>query len=251
MALGSGTDVTKSAADLIILDNNYETVVAAIVEGRRILDNIKKVIVYLLSNSLDEIFLIGGSIFVGLALPISAIQILFVNFFSDSFPAVAFAFEKGADDLGYRPRKLSGNLFDSQIKFLLLTIGASTSALLFILYWFLLKAGFVPDIVRTFMFASFATYTLLASFSLRSLDKNIFQYNPFSNRYLVAGVSFGVVLTLLAVYWPFLQRVLGTVSLPLLWMVGVALVGVFNIAAVEFGKWVYKKYFCYSDYQLH
>ena len=241
VALGSGTDVTKSAADLVILDNNYETIVTAIVEGRRILDNIRKVIIYLLSNSFDELFLIGGAMVTGLALPLSAIQILFVNFFSDSFPAVAFAFEKGVDETGRHPRRLSKNLFDSQMKFLLLGIGVLTSALLFFIYWFLIRAGFNPDIVRTFIFASFATYTLLVSFSLRSLNKNIFRYNPFSNQYLLVGASIGIGLTLAAVYWPVLQKLLGTVSLPLPWAIGVGLVGVFNVFAVELGKWVYKK----------
>lgn len=243
VALGSGTEVTKSAADLVILDNNYETIVAAIEQGRRILDNIRKVIVYLLSDSLDEVFLIGGSIIAGLTLPITAIQILFVNFFSDSFPAIAFAFEKGVDDLGKYPRKSSANLFDKQIKFLLLAIGATTSALLFFLYFFLLKWGFQPEVVRTFIFASFATYTLLVSFSLRSLNKSIFQYNPFSNLYLFGGVLVGIGLTLFAVYAPFLQKIMGTVFLPLPWAIGVGVVGGFNVLAVEFGKWVYKKSF--------
>lgn len=242
VALGSGTDVTKSAADLVILDNNYETIVAAIVEGRRIIDNIKKVIVYLLSDSLDELFLIGGSIFAGLILPITAIQILFVNFFSDSFPAIAFAFEKGVDGSGKRPRKISSNLFDGQIKFLLLAIGATTSALLFVVYFFLLRWGFQPEVVRTFIFASFATYTLLVSFSLRSLDKSLFQYDLFSNKYLVGGVAAGIGLTLLAVYLPFMQEIMGTVSLPFIWAMGVGVFGVFNILAVEFGKWFYNKF---------
>ncbi len=242
VALGSGTDVTKSAADLVILDNNYETIVTAIIEGRRILDNIRKVIIYLLSNSFDELLLLGGAMFAGLALPLSAIQILFVNFFSDSFPAVAFAFEKGVDDSGRRPRKLSNNLFDSQMKFMILGIGTTTSFLLFFLYWMLLKLGFQQEIVRTFIFASFATYTLVVSFSLRSLNKNLLWYNPFSNRYLVVGVLFGIGLTISAVYWSFLQSILGTVSLPLSWAIGVGFVGFFNILAVEFGKWIYNKF---------
>jgi len=241
VALGSGTDVTKSAADLVILDNNYETIVAAIVEGRRIFDNIKKVIVYLLSNSLDELFLIGGAIFSGLVLPITALQILFVNFFSDSFPAVAFAFEEGVEGFDKHPRRFSTGLFDGQTKFLLLAVGATTSAFLFFVYRLLLEWGFDPEMVRTFIFASFATYTLLVSFSLRSLDKSIFRYNPFSNLYLVGGVVMGVGLTLLAVYLPFSQKILGTVSLPLAWIAGVGIFGVFNILAVELGKFIYGK----------
>lgn len=241
IALGSGTDVTKSAADLVILDNNYETIVAAIEQGRRILDNIRKVIVYLLSNSFDELFLIGGAMLTGISLPITATQILFVNFFSDSFPAVAFAFEKEIDDIGRQPRKLTRNLFDKQIKFLLFGIGMVTSALLFAMYFFLLRWGFEPELVRTFIFASFATYTLLVSFSLRSLDVSIFRYNPFSNKYLVGGVLLGILMTLSVVYIPFLQKIMGTVFLPLPWVVGVVFVGIFNILAVEFGKWIYAK----------
>jgi len=241
VALGFGADITKSAADLVILDNNYEIIVTAIEQGRRILDNIRKVIVYLLSNSLDEIFLIGGAIFTGIALPITATQILFVNFFSDSFPAIAFAFDKGADELGHKPRKLSKNLLDPQMKFLLLAIGVTTSALLFVLYYVLLGLEFPQELVRTFIFASFATYTLLASFSLRSLSKSIFRYNPFSNLYLVGGVSVGIGLTFAGVYLPFLQRILGTVPLPLSWAAAVGVVGIFNILAVELGKLLFQK----------
>jgi Ca2+-transporting ATPase len=94
VAVGSGTDVAKSAADLVLLDDNFNTLVTAIEEGRRIIDNIRKVIVYVLSNSLDALLLIGGALISGLALPLNAIQILFVNFFTDSFPAVALAFEE-------------------------------------------------------------------------------------------------------------------------------------------------------------
>ena len=242
VALGSGTDVTKSAADLVILDNNYETIVVAIEQGRKILDNIKKVIVYLLSDSLDELFLIGGSIIMGLALPISAVQILFVNFFFYIFPAIAFAFDEGVDGLGHQPRKLSKNILDARIKFLILAIGATTSALLFVIYWFMLKMNLPLDLVQTFIFATFATYTLLVSFSLRSLRKSIFKYNPFSNLYLVAGVLTGIGLTAMAVYYPFMQKILGTVSLPLGWIYGVIGIGILNILAVEFGKWIFNKF---------
>ena len=236
IAVGSGTDVTKSVADLIILDDNYETIVEAISEGRRILDNIQKVIVYLLSNSLDALLIIGGSIIAGVAMPLTALQILFVNFFSDSFPAIAFAFETDVDDIGARPRRLHRNLFDNEMKVLILIIGVPTSLLLFVLYYFLLRSGFPADLVRTFIFAAFATYTLILSFSLRSLKKSIFEYNPFSNLYLFSGVGIGLALTFLAVYVPVLQNIFDTVPLPAPWLGAVFLVGLFNIAAVEAGK---------------
>ena len=241
VALGSGTDVTKSAADLVILDDNYETIVIAIEQGRRILDNIRKVIVYLLSNSADEMFLIGGSIVAGLAMPLTALQILFVNFFSDSLPAIAFAFDKGVDEPGRYPRRLPKNLFDGQMKFLLFAIGVPTSALLFLIYYVLLKSGLSLDLVRTFIFASFASYTLLVSFSLRSLSKSILRYNPFGNIYLVIGVLVGLGFIGLAVYNPYAQRILGTESLPAVWLEAVIGIGIMNMFFIEFGKWIYGK----------
>ena len=239
IAMGSGTEVARDVADLVLLDNNFETIVSAVEEGRQIMNNIRKVLVYLLSDTADELFLIGGSLVVGLPLPMNALQILWVNFFSDSFPAVAFAFEKNIDGLTKRPRRNEGVLFDPLIKFLILFIGISTSAFLFALYWTLLRAGFQEDLVRTFIFASFGSYTLFVAFSLRSLEKGIFRYSLFSNRYLFAGISIGILLMAMAIYLPFLQSLLKTVSLPFPWVLGVILVGVLNVVAVEFGKWIF------------
>lgn len=239
IAMGSGTEVARDVADLILLDDNFETIVAAVEEGRQIMNNIRKVLVYLLSDVADELFLIGGALITGVALPLNALQILWVNFFSDSFPAIAFAFEKNIDGLGRSPRGIKIGLFDPLMKFLILFIGLSTSALLFLLYWLLLRAGFSEDIVRTFIFASFGSYTLFLTFSLRSLNKNIREYSIFSNRYLLIGVAIGIALIAAAIYIPFLQSLFNTVSLPFIWVMGVVLVGILNIAAVELGKWFF------------
>ncbi|MFH1048930.1 MAG: HAD-IC family P-type ATPase [Patescibacteria group bacterium] len=241
VAVGSGTDVAKSAADLVILDDNFETIVAAIKEGRRILHNIRKVIIYLLSDSLNEVFLIGGALLAGIAIPINALQILFINFFSDSFPAIAFAFEDGIDDFGNHPQKLHKNLFDREMKFFILIIGTLSSAFLFALYLILLKTGLAGELIRTFIFASFASYTLFLTFSLRSLGKSILNYNPFSNKPLTISVGIGLLLIATAIYLPWLQQILNTVSLPPLWLLGVIIVGLFNILAIEFSKWLFRK----------
>ncbi|MBI4137861.1 MAG: HAD-IC family P-type ATPase [Candidatus Sungbacteria bacterium] len=240
VAVGSGTDVAKGAADLVLLDDNFETLVSAVEEGRKILDNIRKVIVYLLSDAADELLLIGGALVAGIPLPLSALQILFVNMFSDSIPAVAFAFEQGVDGLGRKPRRLHRALFDSEMRFLILVIGVLTSAFLFVLYVLLRGAGFPQDLVRTFIFASFATYTLFLAPALRSLEKSIFSYNPFSNRVMLSGVIIGIALTSAVVYVPILQRLFQTVSLPPLWAFWVLGVGIVNIGAIEIGKWLFR-----------
>ena len=241
IAMGSGTEVAQSVADLVLLDDNFETIVAAIEEGRQILGNIRKVLVYLLSNVADGLVLIGGSILFGLPLPLNALQILWVNFFSDSFPAVAFAFERDADALSHRRSGKNLTLFDPLMRFLILVIGLSSSVLLFVIYFVLLRLGYDETLVHTFTFAAFGTYTLLVALSVRSLDKSILSYPTFANGYLTGGIAVGFVLMASAVYLPVLQELFGTVALPLLWVLGVLLVGVVNIIFIEGAKHFYRR----------
>jgi len=241
VAMGSGTDVAKDVAELVLLDDNYQTIAAAIEEGRRTMENIRKVIVYLLSSVMDELILIGGSLLIGIPLPLNAIQILWVNFITDSFPAVSLAFEDHIDYLLEKPKKSSQKLIDPEMKTLIFAIGIPTSLLLFALYFTLLKLNFDPALVRTFIFAAFGTYSLFLIFSVRSLQKSIFEYNVFSNLYLAAGTGLGLTLMLGAIYWPPLQMFLKTAPLPPLWLAGVAGIGLLNIGAIEFGKWLYRK----------
>ena len=241
IAVGSGTDVAKSVSDLIILDDNFETIVAAIEEGRNITANIRKVLVYLFSGVFNELVLVGGALILGIPLPLNALQILWVNFFSDSFPAIALAFDKHVDKMSDERPNLGKQLFDKEMRFLILVIGTATSVLLLILYLILLKFNVDPNLARTFIFACFGVYSLFVVFSIRGLRSSIREYNPFSNRYLVGGVVIGNILMLLAVYAPFFQTLFHTVPLPFPWFMGVAIFSVVNVAAIEFGKSLFIK----------
>lgn len=241
IAMGSGTDVAKEVADLVLLDDNFQTIVAAIEEGRRVLSNIKKTIIYLLSDALDEVILIGGSLLLGLPLPLNALQILWVNFFSDSVPALAFAFEDNYESNLQNTKGKKNRLIDGQVLFMILALGISTSILLFGLYWYLLNAGYQEGIVKSFIFASFAIYTLFLAWPLRSLKKNIFQYNPFSNKWIVIGIGFGIILTAAALYVPFLQNVLGTQPLGVPWLLLLLVWLIINITLVEITKWFFRR----------
>ncbi len=241
IAMGSGTEVARSVSDLVLLDDNFETIVSAVDEGRRIMNNIRKVLVYFLSSISDELLLIGGSLIIGIPLPLNALQMLYLNFFTDSFPAIAFAFEKDIDGLNARHNDLREGLFDPSMRFIIIFIGLSTSALLLILYWWLLKMGYQADIVRTFIFASLGSYGLFLAFSLRSLNKSIFEYPIFSNHYLVWGIGIGFASIIASVYIPFMQTILNTVSLPATWFIGVILIGLLNIGLVELGKFLYRQ----------
>jgi Ca2+-transporting ATPase len=242
VAVGSGTEVAKNAADLVLLDDNFQTLVTAIKEGRKIIDNIRRVIVYLLSNVLDSLFLIGGALLTGLPLPLNSIQILFVNFVTGSFPVMALAFEEGIDDPGKKPRKIARRLIDREMGFMIIGVGLVTSILLFMLYYILAKSGAYPmDLVRTFIFATYATYVLFLPFAMRSFRKSVVSYNPFSNRHLVGAALIGIIMTVAAIYLPAAQAVLQTVSLPAEWLAAVVGFGMLCVVLVEMVKTVLRK----------
>ena len=238
IAMGSGSDVAKDTAELVLLDDNYETIVAAIEEGRRILENIRKAIVYLLLNLSDELILIGGSIILGISLPLNALQILWVNFFADSFPAIAFAFENHFNYLLQKPKNPAEKLINRDMMFLILAIGLTTSISLIVVYAWLLKINTDPQLAQTFTFAAFGTYSLFSVFSIRNMHASILKYNPFSNLYLVSGIFIGFLLMVIAIYVPFMQDILKTTVLPAKWLLGVLGIGIINIALLEIGKYI-------------
>ena len=232
VAMGAGTDVAHASADLIVLDNNFETIVEAIFEGRNVLNKMRSVITYLLADSFDELVLVGGSMLLTIPLPISALQILFVKFFSDIFPAMAFTFEK-SNAFGHSHKPPKTDLFDKRIQLFTLWRGLISASLLFVIYIVLLKLGFDEQLVRTFTFTAFATYILFLAFSMRNLERSIITYNPFNNWWLTIGVVVGFSTIMSAVYIPFMQRLLDTVPLPPLWFFGVVAIGIINLIVIE------------------
>lgn len=240
IAVGSGTDVAKGVADLVLLDDNFETIVAAIEEGKRILSNLRKTFVYLLSGSLDEVVLIGGSLLVGLSLPLTAIQIIWVNLFTGSLPSIAFAFDRDTD-IDVIENIEDKKILNNEVKFLTLGIGTFTSFLLFALYYGLMQTAVPESEIKTFLFACFSSYILLVAFSFRNLDRPIFSYNPFSNRFLNIGVATGLALLCATLYIPYLQEVFSTVTLGPAWLALIVLWVLFNIVLVECAKWLFYK----------
>lgn len=234
IALGSGSDVAKSVSDLILLDNNFKTIVATIEEGKQILANIKKMFVYLMSDSLDELFLIGGAIIAGVALPLTALQIIWVNLFTGSLPAIAFAF----DNQRMRDGDATGkSFFDPRVLFLTIFIGLIVSLLLFGLYLGLLNNGVPLELARSILFASFGTYTLFIAFSFRDLTRPIFRYSLVENRFLLVGIGVGVVMMAATFLVPILRESFALVPLPPFWIGFIVFWIVINVLLVEGAKW--------------
>ncbi len=233
IAVGSGTDVAKSVADLVLLDNNFSTIVSTIEEGKQILSNIKKVFVYLMSNALDELVLVGGAILAGAALPLTAVQIIWVNLFTGSIPAIAFAFDR---QLMRETDKTSKTLFDPRVMFLTISVGVIISGLLLVLYLVMLSNGVETQIARTVLFAAFGFYTLLIAYSFLDLSRPIWRYNIFQNKMLNIGFIVGSAMMLTTLYVPFFQTQFDIVSLPLNWIIFVVIWLILQVFIVEILK---------------
>lgn len=243
IAMGSGTDVSREVADLVLLDDNFTTIITAINEGKRILSNIRKAIVYMASTVLDTVILIGGSIVAGLVVPVNPLQILWINFFTGSFPGIALAFEPAADKNHHAHSKevrSRTSILTSEVRFLIFVNGTLSSIFLFATYSILLHLGFDPAIVQTFTFAVLGTYSLCIVLALRNLKASIFTYNPFSNKALTGSIILGWSLILAAIYVPFLRDYLGTTALPPIWLLSVVAFGIFNTLIVEVSKFLFR-----------
>jgi len=217
ISLGSGSDVAKSAADLVLLDDNFETISMAIDEGRRILSNVRKVFVYLMSNSLDNVFVVCGSLIAGLALPLSALQIIWINLFTGSLPALAFAFDENMD----KEKRLGHDskiIFTQEVKTLIFGVGLLSSVFVFLLYYFLIKIGIQVELARSIFFVCLSSYVLVIAFSFRSLRHSIFSYQVFSNVKLNLSVLVGALLLLFTMLSPFMRRIFELVPIPLAWI---------------------------------
>lgn len=237
ISLGSGSDVAKSAADLVLLDDNFETISLAIDEGRKILANIRKTFVYLMSNSLDEVFVIGGSLLFSLPLPLTALQIIWVNLFTGSLPALAFAFDQDIDREKYVGKDLK-LIFTREVKVLTFGIGVFSSILLFILYYFLLKFGLNLELARAIFFVCFASYVLVIAFSFRSLRSPLFSYEIFSNKKLNYSVLIGIILLIATVFTPFMREIFMLSPLPLFSIPLIILWLILNVILVEGAKYI-------------
>lgn len=236
VALGSGTDVTKETADLVLLDDNLKTIVTAIKEGRTIFDNIKKIILYLLAGSFSEVLLVAGGLILGLPLPILPAQILWINIIPDSLPAMALTNEKSEKENMATGQKFKREIIDRPMKIMVFLISVITNLVLFALFCWLYRSTNNLFYARTMIFISLAVGSLFFIFSCKNLKKTIFSYNPLNNKFLNWSIIFGLGMSLLAIYLPFLQRLLKVEALRLNdWLIILGF-GVFNLMLLELAK---------------
>ncbi len=239
VAVESGTDLAKEVADLVLLDNSFAAIVKAVEEGRNILANMRKIITYLLSDSASELFLIATTTFLGLPLPISALQILWINLIEDGLPDVALALEpKSAHLLKQPPTPPDQPLLDQEVKTIIIAVSLLTFSLNLGLFWVLLNyTDYSLVYIRSFIFAAFTVDSLFYLFSCKSLEKNITTIKLFSNPWLLISFLLGWLLLLSALYWPLLQNFLHTTALSFNHWLVILPIALANLGLIELVKY--------------
>ncbi len=219
VAMGiTGTDVAKGASDMILMDDNFATIVSAIEEGRNIYSNIKKAVIFLLTCNLGEVVAMFVTLLIGLEAPLIATQLLWINLITDSFPAIALGMDPGNPDvMKEKPRNAKESFFAGGAGMHLILGGVLIGALTITAFWFgYYEHGYSPfdhsapentvEYARTMAFMVLVMCQLFFSLAVRNHSKSIFQIGIFSNKYLVGAIVLGVLLQLILIGIPFMQR---------------------------------------------
>ncbi len=240
VVVGTATDVAKETADLVLLDNNFKTVVAAIEEGRVIFENIRKVVAYTLSNSFAEVLLVFGAMLLGWPAPLLVAQILWIHLICDGPSDIVLGFEPKENGIMEElPKPLNEPVLNTLGLSLIAIISSVSAAVGLMLFGHYFLQHNDPLDGRSLIFASFALNSLIYIFAYRSLRRSILHMNPLRvNKPLIWAVVSGLILVLLPFFVPGLRQMLNIVPLHLEdWLLigGVAL-GL--LCVVEVGKWL-------------
>lgn len=206
IAMGiSGTDVSKEAAAVTLLDDNFATIVAAVEEGRIVFNNIRKYLMFLLSSNIGEILLMAAAALAGMPLPLTAVQILYVNLATDGLPALALSVDPPERDLMRRkPRDPRAGVFTRPMVVLMLVGGIWSSLVNLGLFTWLLRNGRPLAEAMAMTFTSLVLIQLFKAYNYRS-DRNSVLRRPFGNRWLNLAVGWELLLLAAVLYVPFLQ----------------------------------------------
>ena len=248
VAMGiTGTEVTKETAAMILADDNFATLVAAVEEGRAIFDNIKKYLIFLLSCNLAEILVLTGAFFLGLPLPLIALQILWVNLTTDGLPALALGVDPKAPDIMSRPpRPPAEGVFSPTVNALLAAIALYLTVILIPLFgyyyywnpWGLSDPEMVLTEAQTMVFITLVLAELVNAFNCRSDYLSLFKVGVFGNRFLILSVLVSLGMMVAVIEWDPLSRLFHTT--PLRWQDWLLAAGLSLtlVPVVELTKWI-------------
>ena len=242
IAMGlTGTDVTREAAEMTLTDDNFASIVAAVEEGRGVFGNIKKYLMYLLSSNIGEIGLMAGSALLGLPLPLTAVQILYVNLATDGLPALALSVDPPEKDLMKRkPRNPRTGIFTRPVVTLMVLGGIWSTLVNLGLFMWALGSGRSLAEAMTMTFVSLVLIQFFKAYIFRSDRHSVFN-EPFANVWLNIAILWEVGLLLLIIYVPFLHNVFGTYYLPVEdWLIIGGLAATV-VPVLEVAKWMERR----------
>jgi len=244
IAMGiTGTDVSKEASAMTLTDDNFASIVAAVEEGRGIFSNIKKYLMYLLSSNIGEIGLMAGATLAGLPLPLSAVQILYVNLATDGLPALALAVDPPERGLMQRPpRDPRRGIFTRPVVLLMLAGGVWSAIVNLGLFVWALSSGRPLAEAMTMTFVSLVLIQFFKAYNFRS-DRESVLRRPFANKWLNLAIVWELIMLGFILYVPLLERMFGTVALPWWdWVIIVA--AALTVSPVlELTKWIERRWF--------
>lgn len=242
IVVAGASDVARESADIVLLDSNFATIVAAIEEGRVIFHNIQKVVLYLLSDAFTEIFLIIGSLLLSLPLPLTAAQILWINILNDGIPNMALALEpKEGNVMAELPRHKDTSIISFSGKVLIGIVSTLKATLGLIVFVIMYRSTKDVALSQTATFATIAVASFFYVFSIRHFRTNVLRSHPFANPWLIGAIGIGIMMLMGAIYSHTGNTYLGTRPLAgSVWiMVGVS--GVILLGFIETLKVVIHK----------
>mgnify|MGYP000051946816 FL=1 len=234
----TGTDVAKSASDMVLTDDNFATIIYAVREGRSIFSNIKKAVQFLLSSNIGEILTVFSGIMFGWSSPLTAIQLLWVNLVTDSLPAIALGLDTPDRDIMDKPpRSPKKGLFADGLWLTIIFEGLMIGALA--LLAFTIGANIFGGITagRTMAFAVLSISQLVHAFNMRS-EHSVFKAGIFKNPYLVLSLISGLILEVSVISVPYLANIFGVVPLNAMGWIVVTVLSVMPLIIVELQKFV-------------
>ena len=242
IVVGDESDVAKESADLVLLDSSFATIVSAIEEGRGIFENIRKIVLYLMSDAFEEIVAVIGGILLGLPLPVTAAQILWINLVSDGFPHLALTIDpRSSEIMQASPRNSQEPLVASWMKKLILIVslwGGTTGLVLFI-YFYRTTGNII--LAQSVAFATLGINSLIFVFSVRTLRQPVWKQNPFENKWLNIAVLGGILMQIFPFVFPTTREFLGLYPLRVGSWIVIFAAGVFVFIMIEFMKYIFRE----------
>lgn len=238
VALGSGTDVAKEASDLVLLNDSFSVITYAISEGRRLRDNVKKMLAYMLSTNFSEIFIITSSLVVGLPIPILPTQIMWANLIEGGPMNVALAFEPLYPSAMKRSPKHSdvAQVLSKDLLKLIISVGSLTGLMLICLHFYLYSTGMPEEELRTIMFGAISASSVAGAVSLKSFGTPLWKIKMFTNPWLFFSLVGSIAMLLVALFVPAAQAIVHTVDVGVHDLLIIFAAGVLNLGLIELSK---------------